>query len=102
MHIERTTIRLASSRSYAKLARVIKYMNENLYAEEIFKDDRIDFQDMYDENGNLTHFEITASPLDFFQIGLRYGSLDENEYLQPYLKEAFRDIVSKKMETSAL
>jgi hypothetical protein len=99
---DRTTIRLSSSRSYARLAYVIKSMNENMYAEEIFKEDRIDFQDRYDQNGELTHFEITGSPLDFFQIGLRYGSLEENDKLKGYLKDSVRDIFTKKMETNEL
>ena len=102
MIYDRTTIRLSSSRSYARLARVIKQMNENLYGEDIFKNDRIDFQDKYDENGNLTHFEVTGSPLDFFQIGLRYGAAEENEYLQPYLMDIYKEAVSKPLETSAI
>ena len=99
---DRTTIRLSSSRSYARLAYVIKQMNENLYSAGIFESDRIDFQDRFDQNGELTHFEITASPLDFFQIGLRYGSLEENDKLKGYLKDSVREIFTKKMETSAL
>ena len=97
----RTTIRLASSRSYAKLARVIVTLNELLYEADIFETDRIEIKDIYYE-GELTHFEITGSPLDFFQIGLRYGRLEQKEDLDPYLQDFYKDIVSKSLETSAI
>lgn len=98
----RTTILLASSRSYAKLARVIITLNELLYDAEVFAEDRIEIKDIYDSEGELTHFEITGSPLDFFQIGLRYGRLEENESLEPYLMDMYKNAVSKPMETSAI
>lgn len=79
MHTERTTIRISSSRSYARLSRSIKALNDLAYSEDIFANDRIEFQDVYDQDGSLTHFEITGSPLDFFQIGLRYGSLETKQ-----------------------
>ena len=95
---ERQTIRLASSRSYAKLAKSIKDINEGMYAEDIFKDDRIDFNPIMSKEGDLEHFEITASALDFFQIGLRYGRMEEKDSMQPYLKDFYREA----LETSAL
>jgi hypothetical protein len=98
----RITICLASSRSYAKLARVIITLNELLYEADIFAEDRIELNDVYDKEGALTHFEITGSPLDFFQIGLRYGRLEEKESLDPYLQDFYKDAVSKPLETSAL
>ena len=30
-----------------------------------------------DEDGNMSRFIITGTALDFFQIGLRYGGLEE-------------------------
>ena len=98
----RTTILLASSRSYAKLARVIVTLNELLYEADVFETDRIEIKDIYDSEGELTHFEITGSPLDFFQIGLRYGRLEQKEDLEPYLQDFYKDIVSKSLETSAI
>ena len=98
----RTTILLASSRSYAKLARVIVTLNELLYEADVFETDRIEIKDIYDAEGELTHFEITGSPLDFFQIGLRYGRLEQKEDLEPYLQDFYKDIVSKSLETSAI
>jgi len=98
----RTTICLTSSRSYAKLARVIVTLNELLYEADVFAEDRIELKDIYDKEGALTHFEITGTPLDFFQIGLRYGRLEEKESLDPYLQDFYRDIEAKSLETSAL
>lgn len=98
----RTTILLASSRSYAKLARVIITLNELLYEADVFAKDRIEIKDIYDSEGELVHFEITGTPLDFFQIGLRYGRLEEKEDLQPYLMDMYKNAVSKPMETSAI
>ena len=43
---------------------------------------------MYAKDGTLTHFEITGAPLDFFQIGLRYGALEEAK--RP--RQAYREL----------
>ena len=102
MTYERTTLSLASSRSYAKLAKSIKDINENLYGDDIFAEDRIDFNPVMSSEGDLERFEITGTPLDFFQIGLRYGAMQEKEYLQPYLMDIFKDAAYKPLETSAL
>lgn len=99
--MNRITICLTSSRSYAKLVKAVSDMNKNIYGNEIFAEDRIEFKDIYDKNGNLTHFEITGSPLDMFQIGLRYGHLEERDHLSPYIMETFRDIFCPTPETIA-
>jgi hypothetical protein len=39
--------------------------------------DRIQMDVEKDEDGNMSRFIITGTALDFFQIGLRYGSLEE-------------------------
>lgn len=90
MHTERTTICISASRSYAKLAKAIIDLNDLGYSDALFAEDRIDFKDVYDRAGNLTHFEVTGSPLDFFQIGLRYGKMVEKESMQPYLMDFYR------------
>jgi hypothetical protein len=74
---QRTTLLLSSSRSYASLAKAILTVNENLYGNEIFAADRVEFKDVYDKDGSLSHFEIVGTPTDFFQIGLRYGAMEE-------------------------
>ena len=74
---QRTTLLLSSSRSYASLAKAILTINENLYGNEIFAADRVEFKDVYEKDGSLSHFEIVGTPTDFFQIGLRYGAMEE-------------------------
>jgi hypothetical protein len=96
------TICISNNRSYARLAKAVIDMNANLYKDEIFAEDRIEFKPVYDAEYNLVHFEITGTPLDMFQIGLRYGRMEENEYLKPYVKELFKDTLCKPLETSAL
>jgi len=99
--MNRMTIRIAASRSYARLAKAVKDMNENIYGSDIFAEDRIEFKPVYDSEYNLTHFEITGSPLDMFQIGLRYGHMEEREYLSPYLNQTYKDIFTPTPETIA-
>jgi hypothetical protein len=99
--MNRMTIRLTSSRSYARLAKAVKDMNENIYGSDLFADDRVEFHDAYDADGNLTHFEITGTALDMFQIGLRYGHMEERDHLSPYVKETYRDIFTPTPETIA-
>ena len=101
MSIKVTTI-ISSTRSFARLSKAIKELNENLYSADLFADDRIEFKPVFDADHNLVHFEVSASPLDMFQIGLRYGRMEENEFLKPYMREAFKDILCKPLETSAL
>jgi hypothetical protein len=74
---ERTTLFISSNRSYASLAKAILTINENLYGNEIFAADRVEFKDVYESDGSLSHFEIVGTPTDFFQIGLRYGAMEE-------------------------
>lgn len=99
--MDRMTIRLAASRSHAKIAKAVKDMNENIYGNEIFAEDRVEFKDTYDADGNLTHFEITGSPLDFFQIGLRYGHMEEREHMTPFVSDLYKNIFDKSLKTSA-
>jgi len=96
MYNERTTICISASRSYAKLAKTIIDLNDLCYSHELASEDRIEFKDVYDKGGNLTHFEVTGSPLDFFQIGLRYGHMVEKESMQPYLKDFYRSAMATK------
>jgi hypothetical protein len=79
MTMNKATISLSASRSYAALAQAVHTINNNLYKDELFAEDRIVLKDFYAKDGSLTHFEITASPLDFFMIGTRYGSIEERK-----------------------
>ena len=83
---QRTILLLSSNRSYATLSRAVKVINENLYGNELFAADRIKFEDKYDANGALTHFEVEVTPTDFFQLGLRYGAMEEAELQQRIFK----------------
>jgi hypothetical protein len=74
---ERTTLFISSNRSYATLSKAVSILNDNLYSNEIFAADRVEFKDVYDSDGSLSHFEIVGTPTDFFQIGLRYGAMEE-------------------------
>jgi hypothetical protein len=74
---ERTTLFISSNRSYATLSKAVSILNDNLYGNEIFAADRVEFKDVYDSDGSLSHFEIVGTPTDFFQIGLRYGAMEE-------------------------
>jgi hypothetical protein len=92
MTFNQATISLSASRSYAALAQAVHTINDNLYKDELFAEDRIVLKDFYAQDGSLTHFEITASPLDFFMIGTRYGSIEERRRT-PYPRlEAILDL----------
>ena len=73
----RVTICLSSSRSYSSLSRAVRTINENIYGEEAYANERIEFKDLYNADGSLDHFELTGTPLDLFQVGLRYGGYEE-------------------------
>jgi hypothetical protein len=77
MTFNQATISLSASRSYASLARAVHTINDNLYKDELFAEDRIVLKDFYAKDGSLTHFEITGAPLDLFMVGARYGAYEE-------------------------
>jgi hypothetical protein len=79
MTLNHSTISLSASRSYASLARAVHTINDNLYKDELFAEDRIVLKDFYAKDGSLTHFEITGAPLDLFMVGARYGSIEERK-----------------------
>jgi hypothetical protein len=83
---QRTTLLLSSNRSYATLAKAVLIINENLYGNELFAADRIEFKDVYEKDGSLSHFEIVGTPTDFFQLGLRYGAMEEAKLQQRIFK----------------
>jgi hypothetical protein len=77
MTFNQATISLSASRSFASLARAVHTINDNLYKDELFAEDRIILKDFYAKDGSLTHFEITGAPLDLFMVGARYGAYEE-------------------------
>ena len=95
--MNKVTIRLSTTRSYSKLEQAVNRINETLFSGEMFKDDKVELKPVFNETGSdIIHYELTADPLTLFQVGLRYGNLEENEYLQPYLMEFYKSIVSSK------
>jgi hypothetical protein len=79
MTSERTQLLLSSVRRYDLLKKSIDTINENLYSSELWKDDRIKLEIEIDDDGSPARYLITGTPLDFFQLGLRYGGLEELE-----------------------
>jgi hypothetical protein len=79
MTSERTQLLLSSVRRLDFLNQAIEQINENLYSNELFKDDRIKLEVELDEDGDVMRYIITGTPLDFFQLGLRYGNLEEQD-----------------------
>ena len=74
---DRTQLILSSVRNYQFLKTAVNAINENLYKGDLFVNDRIEMETQYDKDGDFTRYIITGTALDFFQIGLRYGSLEE-------------------------
>jgi hypothetical protein len=74
---DRTQLILSSVRNYEFIKKAIDTINENLYSSDLWVNDRIQMDVEQDEDGNMSRFIITGTALDFFQIGLRYGSLEE-------------------------
>jgi len=74
---DRTQLILSSVRNYEFIKKAVDTINENLYSSDLWENDRIQMDVEKDEDGNMSRFIITGTALDFFQIGLRYGSLEE-------------------------
>ncbi len=74
---ERTQLILSSVRNYEFIKKAVDAINENLYSSDLWVNDRIQMDVEQDEDGNMSRFIITGTALDFFQIGLRYGGLEE-------------------------
>ena len=74
---ERTQLILSSVRNYEFIKTAVDQINQNLYSNELFENDRIQMEVQYGEDGTMDRFIVTGTALDFFQIGLRYGALEE-------------------------
>lgn len=74
---ERTQLILSSVRNYEFIKNAVDQINQNLYSNELFENDRIQMEVQYSEDGTMDRFIVTGTALDFFQIGLRYGALEE-------------------------
>jgi membrane protein involved in colicin uptake len=74
---ERTQLILSSVRNYEFIKNAVDQINQNLYSSDLFENDRIQMEVQYSEDGTMDRFIVTGTALDFFQIGLRYGALEE-------------------------
>ena len=74
---DRTQLILSSVRNYEFLKKAVNAINENLYSSDLWVNDRIQMDVEQDEDGTMSRFIITGTALDFFQIGLRYGGLEQ-------------------------
>ena len=73
----RTILLLTGTRDENRLMRAVMDVNDNLYESEIMADDRIVMTTVRNSNDEILRYELEGSPLDFFQIGLRYGKAEE-------------------------
>ena len=87
---ERTQLILSSVRNYEFIKKAVDAINENLYKSDLFENDRIEIEVQHGEDGSMDRFIVTGTALDFFQIGLRYGALEEMKRSKEFI-----DIIRK-------
>jgi hypothetical protein len=73
---DRTQLILSSVRNYEFIKKSVDAINENLYKDDMWKDHRIEMEIATLPTGEHAQYIIHGTALDFFQIGLRYGSLE--------------------------
>ena len=79
MYNDRTILLLANSRNENRLMRAVMDVNDNLYEHESQAHKRIVMTTVRNGHDQIERYEIEGSPLDFFQIGLRYGKAEERD-----------------------
>jgi hypothetical protein len=87
---DRTILLLANSRDENRLMRAVMTVNDNLYENYIWADERIIMTTVRNAYDEIVRYEIEGTALDFFQIGLRYGRAEEMDYVKnlgPVLRE---------------
>ena len=87
---DRTILLLANSRDENRLMRAVITVNENLYENEMMADERIVMNTVRNAYDEIVRYEIEGTPIDFFQVGLRYGRAEERDYVKnlgPILRE---------------
>lgn len=88
----RSTLLIGHHRDENRLMRAVIELNELLYEEERMAKDRVELNTVRNEKGEITCYELTGAPIDFFQIGLKYGKSEERDYVKN-LGPALREIV---------
>lgn len=87
---DRTILLLANSRDENRLMRAVITVNDNLYENEMMADERIVMNTVRNAYDEIVRYEIEGTPIDFFQVGLRYGRAEERDYVKnlgPILRE---------------
>ena len=87
---DRTILLLANSRDENRLMRAVITVNDNLYENEMMADERIVMNTVRNAYDEIVRYEIEGTPIDFFQVGLRYGRAEERDYVKnlgPVLRE---------------
>lgn len=77
MRNDRTILLLTGTRDENRLMRAVMEVNDNLYDSEIMADERVIMTTVRNANDEILRYELEGTPLDFFQIGLRYGKAEE-------------------------
>lgn len=73
----RSTLLLGHHRDENRLMRAVIEINELLYEDESMAKDRVELNTVKKDDGTIIHYELTGTPIDFFQIGLKYGKAEE-------------------------
>lgn len=74
---DRSTLLIGHHRDENRLMRAVIEINELLYEEERMAKDRVELNIVKKDDGTIIHYELTGAPIDFFQIGLKYGKAEE-------------------------
>ena len=88
----RSTLLLGHHRDENRLMRAVMDVNDNLYENEMMAKDRVELNTVRNEKGEITCHELTGTPIDFFQIGLRYGKSEERDRIKD-MPKALREVV---------
>jgi hypothetical protein len=72
--------------------RAVIELNELLYEEEKFAKERIVLNTVRNSEGEIGCFELTGTPIDFFQVGLKYGKSEEKDRIKD-MPSVVRDVM---------
>ena len=92
MRNDRTILLLTGTRDENRLMRAVMDVNENLYESEIMGDDRIIMTTVRNSNDEILRYELEGTALDFFQVGLRYGTAEERKRIKD-MPPAVREVM---------
>ena len=88
----RSTLLLGHHRDENRLMRAVIEINELLYEEERMAKDRVELNTVKKDDGTIIHYELTGTPIDFFQIGLKYGKSEEKDRIKD-MPSVVRDVM---------